>query len=324
MPLVDMTDMLHHAYRHGYAVGAFGVAGWDILEGAIEAAEHLRAPIILSLSKSYPGTGSIESLAKAVIEMGQRAAIPVSFQVEVDNDPQAAEEAIGMGCGAVVFNASSHPLPENVALTKKVASLAAPRGVLVVGQLGQLESVQPGDATESATGGSTSPLEAKYYVERTGVGCLAVSVSRMNSGGPKHDFPRLSKINQAAGIPLGIQGSTGFTDDQLRRMIHFGAAKINYCEPLLEVAARRIRENTLTPDGGYAALVEGVREAIRLEAERCISIWGCGGRSAEVLMQCRTWVPAAMSSERDPAEAGAAGSCRGEENTKEMFARSRP
>ena len=79
MPLIDMTDMLHHAYRHGYAVGAFGVAGWDILEGVIEAAEHQRAPIILSLSKSYPGAGSIESLAKAVIEMGQRAAIPVSF-----------------------------------------------------------------------------------------------------------------------------------------------------------------------------------------------------------------------------------------------------
>ena len=324
MPLVDMQDMLHHAYRYGYAVGAFGVASWDILEGVVEAASNLRAPIILSLSKSYPGTGSIESLAKAVIEMGQRATIPVAFQVEVDNDLQAAEEAIRMGCGGVVFNASSRPLPENVALTKKVVSLAAPHSVLVVGQVGQLESEPANDAAESAASGSTSPLEAKYYIERTGVGCLAVSVSRMNRGGSKHDFSRLSKINQAAGIPLGIHGSTGFTDDQVRRMIHFGAAKINYCEPLFEVAARRIRENTLAPDGGYAALVEGVREAIRLEAERCIRIWGSGGRSAEVLMQCHAWVPAAMGSERDPAEAGAAGPCRGEENTKTIFAGSRP
>ena len=242
----------------------------------------------------------------------------------MDNDPQAAEEAIGMGCGAVVFNASSRPLPENVALTKKVVSLAAPRGVLVVGQVGQLESEQANDAAESAASSSTSPLEAKYYVERTGVGCLAVSVNRINSGGNKYDFSRLSKINQAVGIPLGIHGSTGFTDDQLRRMIHFGAAKINYCEPLFEVAARRIRKITLAPAGGYAALVEGVRETICLEAEPCIRIWGGGGRAAEVLLLCRTWVPAAMSSERDPAEAGAAGSCRGEENTKTIFAGSRP
>ena len=67
---------MHHAYRHGYAVGAIGVASWDVLEGVVEAASNLRAPIILSVSKSYPGTNNIESLARAVIEMGQRAAIP--------------------------------------------------------------------------------------------------------------------------------------------------------------------------------------------------------------------------------------------------------
>ena len=81
MPLVDMKDMLSHAYSHGYAVGAFGVAGWDILEGVVEGAENMRAPIILSVSKLYPGTDNIESLSRAVIEMGQRTPIPVAFQI---------------------------------------------------------------------------------------------------------------------------------------------------------------------------------------------------------------------------------------------------
>lgn len=274
MPLVNMTDMLHHAYHHGYAVGAFGVAGWDILEGVVAAAEGMRAPIILSVSKSYPGTDSIESLARAVIEMGQRATIPVAFQIEVEDNPQAAAAAISMGCDGVVFNASSHPLPDNVKLTQKVVGLAATQGVLVVGQVGQLESGEANEAAESAVNGSTSPPEAKYYVERTGVGCLAVSVNRINSGGNKYDFTRLSKINQAVGIPLGIHGSAGFTDDQLRRMIGFGAAKINYSSVLLDVAARRIRENALAGVEGYAATMEGVRDAVRLEVERCIRVWG--------------------------------------------------
>lgn len=323
MPLVDMQDMLHHAYRHGYAVGAFGVAGWDILEGVVEAAEHMRAPIILSISKSCPGTGNIESLARAVIEMSQRAAIPVAFQMEVDDDLQAAQAAIGMGCGGVVFNASGHPLPDNVALTKKVASLAAPHGVLVVGQVGQIESEQAHDAAESAASGVTSPLEAKYYVERTGVGCLAVSVNRIQNGGSKYDFSRLSKINQAVAIPLGIHGSAGFTDDQLRRMIGFGAAKIHYSSALLDVAARRIRENALAGVEDYAATMEGVRNAVRLEVERCIRVWGCGGRAAEVLLQCRPQLPAPASSGCDIAEAGAGEAGRGEENMKSIFARSR-
>lgn len=288
MPLINMSDMLHHAYRHGYAVGAFGVVSWDILEGVVSAAEAMRAPIILSVSKFYAETDSIVSLARGVIEMGQRTSIPVAFQVEVDDNFQAAAAALDMGCDGIVFNASSHQLPDNVKLTRKMVDLAASRGVLVVGQVGQLDNVATNEA-EPAANGATSALEAKYYVEHAGVHCLAVSVSRTsnNMGGNKFDFTRLSRINQAVNIPLAIHGSAGFTDDQFRRMIGFGAAKINYSSVLQDVAARRIRQNALAGVQDYAATMDGVRDAVRQEAERCIKIWGGGGRAAEVLMQCR-------------------------------------
>ena len=35
MPLVDMKDMLQHAYRHGYAIGAF-----DLLEAKHDNASN--------------------------------------------------------------------------------------------------------------------------------------------------------------------------------------------------------------------------------------------------------------------------------------------
>ena len=80
MPLIDMQDMrasrLPSRLRGGCdwrgQLGCSGGGG----RGCFEAASNLRAPIILSVSKSYPGTNNIESLARAVIEMGQRAAIP--------------------------------------------------------------------------------------------------------------------------------------------------------------------------------------------------------------------------------------------------------
>lgn len=289
MPLVDMKDMLHHAYTYGYAVGAFGVAGWDILEGVVEAAENARAPVILSLSKSYPGTENIESLALAVVGRAQRASVPVAFQIELGGDPQEVEDAVKQGCSGVVFDASQHSLPENVALTKKAVSIASLNGVIVVGQLANLDS---GDVAESAAVKSTSAIEAKHYVERTGVMCLAVSVSRMERGSAKHDFTRLGKINQTLGIPLGIHGGGGLSDEQFRRMISYGAAKINYSIPLFEVMAQRIRENALKPDAGYASIMEQARAAIREEVERCIRMWGCGGRAAEILQNCRVWTSA--------------------------------
>lgn len=291
MPLVNMTDMLQHAYRYNYAVGAFGVAGWDILEGVVEAAEAMRAPVILSLSRTYPGTENIESLALAVVGKAQRATVPIAFQIEVQDDPQAVEEAIKMGCGGVVFDASQRAFMDNVSLTKKAVGLAMPHGVMVVGQLANLDN---GDAAESAAGKSTSPIEAKHFVERTGVACLAVSVSRIEGGNTKHDFSRLAKINQMIGIPLGIHGGNALSDDQFRRMINFGAAKINYSTPLFEAVARGIRDNALKPGAGYAELVEQMRGAIRAEVERCVRLWGCGGRAAEILQCSRITVPDTM------------------------------
>lgn len=38
MPLVNMKDMLDHAYRHGYAVGAFDVVSLDFVTGIMAAA----------------------------------------------------------------------------------------------------------------------------------------------------------------------------------------------------------------------------------------------------------------------------------------------
>ena len=35
MPLVDMRDMLNHAYHNNYAIGGFGLVSLDFLEAII-------------------------------------------------------------------------------------------------------------------------------------------------------------------------------------------------------------------------------------------------------------------------------------------------
>lgn len=105
-----------------------------------------------------------------------------------------------MGCSGVIFEASQHNLPENVALTKKAVSMTVSNGVIVVGQFANLDS---GEMTVSATVKSTSAIYDKHYVERIGVACLTVSVRRMERGSAKHDLARLVKINQKLGIQLG-------------------------------------------------------------------------------------------------------------------------
>jgi fructose-bisphosphate aldolase class II len=132
-------------------------------------------------------------------------------------------------------------------------------------------------------------------VARTGVDCLAVSIGTLNGrlrGKPKLDCERLKRINDALKIPLVIHAGTGLADEQYRRLISHGVAKINCSSVLAEAAGNRIRANARADArGGYTGLVKDVREGIREEVERCMRLWGSAGRAAEVLVQCQAWQP---------------------------------
>ena len=82
MALVNMTDMLGHAYRHGYAVGAFGVVTLDFLEAIIRAAENYRAPVILNLAESHFDYYDFDLLAPAAVAAARRAKVPVAIHLD--------------------------------------------------------------------------------------------------------------------------------------------------------------------------------------------------------------------------------------------------
>jgi len=296
MPLVDMKDMLHHAYDNGYAVGAFDLVSLDFLEGIISAAERCRAPVILSLAESHFDYFDFELIMPAVEAAAQRATVPVAIHLDHGASPDTAARAINLGCNGVMVDASREPLPDNIRCTHDVVNMAHACGVPVEGELGYVPGVEGEDA-ERHPGKITftTVAEASSYREQTGVDFLAVSIGTVHGrmkGKPKLDFQRLQQINEALGIPLVIHGGTGLSDDQFRRLIANGVAKINYYTALSDAAAKRIIENiNAGTTSGYTGLVKNIRTVIAAEAERCIRLWGAAGRADEVLSRCRPWMP---------------------------------
>lgn len=294
MPLVHLSDMLNHAYRHNYAVGAFGVVNLHFLEGVIQAAENCRAPVVLNLIESHLESYDFELLMPAVTAAARRAAVPVAINFDHGTTLASAEHAIRAGCNGVMVDTSALPFSENLWQTRDIVVMAHACGVTVEGELGYVPGVE-GENAKNHPGelAYTSATEAKVYVERTGVDCLAVSVGTVHGrmkGSPKLDYTRLAKIKEATAVPLVIHGGTGLSDEQFRRLIANGVAKINYYTALADSAGRRIRENVAADrKGGHSVLMAGVRDAVREETERCIRLWGSGGRAAEVLAQCPPW-----------------------------------
>lgn len=278
MPLVNMKDMLNHAYRNGYAVGAFDVGSLELIGAVVDAAETNRSPVILSLAESGGDDGDFELSMAAAEHAAQRAAVPVAIHVHCASTLEAATRAIRHGCNGVTTAASNDDFSSNVAHTREIVALAHACGVPVEGELGQnpAASNDPAQASDIATA-CTSVKEAEAFVSRTGVNFLAVAIgngcARLR-GKPKLDFDRLKKINEAVRMPLAIHAESGLSDDQFRKLIGQGVAKI-YFRTLLDDEEFRRR----------------LRSVLRAEVERCMILWGSAGRAAEVLAQCEPWRP---------------------------------
>lgn len=305
MPLIHMSDMLGHAYRNGYAVGAFDLVSLDFLTGILAAAERCRAPVILSLRDAHFEHDDFELLMAACVVATRRTPVPMAIHLDHGAGMETAVRAIRAGCNGVMVDTSALPLDENLRLTREVVAMAHACGVAVEGELGCASGTDGEDAqSHPAKSAYTSPEEAKDFVARSGVDCLAVSIGAMHgrTKGIPLDFARLGKINEAVGLPLVILGGSGLSNDQFRKLIASGVAKINCHIALAEVAGADIRERVRRfPFAGYTQLVAGVNDAVRGKAERMIRLWGGSGRAADVLARCRPWREndAAIASYRD-------------------------
>lgn len=295
MPLVNMKDLLDHAYRHNYAVGAFEVINLEFLQGVMAAAERCRAPVIVGLGRPQQETVDFDLLAAAVMHAAQRTSVPVVIHMHHCADIQSAVHAVKAGCNGVMVDASHRDLGDNMDITGRVVAMAREYGVPVEGKLGYAADEQ-GDGAEADPGrvAYTAVAEARGYVDRTGVDFLSVSVVTAAGGPkarPKLNWQRLKQINEVLGVPLAIGGDPALSHSHYARLISYGVAKINYYAGLAQVAHEQVRSSLKTnAKGGYGAVMGAARAAVEQETERCLRLWGAAGRAAEVLEQCKPWV----------------------------------
>jgi fructose-bisphosphate aldolase class II len=292
MALVNMRDMLKHAYHNSYAVGAFDLVSLDFLEGIMDAAERCQAPVILSLAESHFNYFDFEYIMPAVETAARHATVPVAIHLDHGASLASAIRAINLGCNGVMVDASNAALPDNIRATRDVVDMARGCGLPVEGELGYVPGVEGEDADRHPGEiAYTTVEEAQHYVEQTGVDFLAVSIGTVHGrmqGEPSLDFDRLAQINEVLRIPLVIHGGTGLSGEQFRQLIDNGVAKINYYTALADTAGQCIRANA-EQHHSYTGLLKGAKDAIRQKVEHCLRLWGSANRAADVLTFCQPW-----------------------------------
>ena len=223
--LVTLQEIIAMAEEGNYCVPAFNIYNLETMMGILDAAEELKAPVIMQL---YPRLINEEVgfyLSPAALAAAHKAKVPVCLHLDHAAAKEEVYKSLRWGYTGIMQDGSSLTYEENVALTRSTVEMCATIGVGVEGEIGHV-----GFAYEETMGDFTDPAEAKDFVEKTGVCCLAVLVG--NAHGhykkePKLDIQRIKDIREACGVPLVLHGGSGIPDDQVKAAIANGMRKMN-------------------------------------------------------------------------------------------------
>ena len=80
--LVNMRDLLADARVGGYAVGSFSVANMEMVLGVLQAAEELRAPVILQIAEVRLRQSPLELIGPLMVAAARQASVPVAVHFD--------------------------------------------------------------------------------------------------------------------------------------------------------------------------------------------------------------------------------------------------
>ena len=227
--LVGTKEMFQDALKGKYAIGAYNVNNMELLQAIVEAAEELRAPIILQVSAGARKYANQTYLIKLVEAALNSSTIPIALHLDHGEDFEICKACIDGGFSSVMIDGSKHTFEENIALTKQVVDYAHPRGISVEAELGRLAGVEDNISVTEKDAIYTNPREAQEFIERSGCDSLAVAIGTSHGafkfkGEPKLDFERLAEIKAAVGqdYPLVLHGSSSVPDYLVKICNDFG------------------------------------------------------------------------------------------------------
>lgn len=223
--ITDMGTILRKAKKEGYGVAAPNIWSLNTAKSVFEAAEELKAPIILDAA----GVHHLEECADAARFYEKKFPnVVAALNLDHGGDFDEIITAIHLGFSSVMVDRSTLSFEENVREVAEIVKIAHAVGVSVEAELGHVG--QGFEYEETRDAGLTRKEEAVEFVKRTGVDCLAVSVGTSHGtykGTPKLEFDLLKELSELVEVPLVLHGGSGTGDENLQKAVKIGIQKVN-------------------------------------------------------------------------------------------------
>jgi fructose-bisphosphate aldolase class II len=256
MSLVGTKEMFAKAYSGGYAIGAFNVNNMEIVQGITEAANELRSPVILQVSKGARKYANHYYLVKLVEAAVHETDIPIALHLDHGPDFDTCKACIDGGFTSVMIDGSALPFDKNIEQTKRVVEYAHAHNVVVEAELGTLAGIEDEVKVKDGESSYTQPEQVQEFVEKTGCDSLAIAIGTSHGAykfkpgtKPQLRFDILKEVEKRLpGFPIVLHGSSsvpqefvniinqyggnmpgaiGVPEDQLREAATMAVCKIN-------------------------------------------------------------------------------------------------
>jgi fructose-bisphosphate aldolase class II len=228
--LVSAKEMLEKARDGKYAVGQFNINNLEWTKAVLQAAQELNSPVILGVSegagKYMTGYKTVSAMVKAMIEE-MNITVPVALHLD-HGTYDGCYKCIEAGFSSIMFDGSHYPIEENVEKTTELVKVCKEKGMSIEAEVGSIGGEEDGVV---GMGECADPNECKQVAD-LGVTMLAAGIGNIHGKYPADwaglSFETLAAIKDKVGdMPLVLHGGTGIPEDQIKKAISLGVAKIN-------------------------------------------------------------------------------------------------
>ena len=276
------SHIVNNALRAGIMVPAFNVPYLPMIEPVIRAVVDQDCFALIETARlewiKFESRGPA-----AVMEEFAKWNKPDYINLHLDHVPVIDEdnhkvnylsiirEAIDLGYGSVMVDASRLDLEGNIRATRQAVELAHAAGIPCEAELGAVLGHEAGppppyDELFESGMGFTDIKEAERFVLETGCDWLSVAVGSVHGAvsaafkdrkkvAARLDLEHLEKLRRATGIPLVLHGGSGVKREYLLAAIKKGIAKVNIATEI-----RQPYEAVLKESGSASAAQQAVYE----------------------------------------------------------------
>jgi len=269
-----LREYIKEAEDKGVAIGHFNISNIEALHGIYNAAKKLNLPVIIGVSEGeeeFIGRDEVAFLVKMIRE---RDNYPIFLNADHHYTFESVKKALDAGYDSAIIDAVKLPLEENILLTKKCVDYARELGIKegrdilieaelgFIGQSSKLLDAIPEGVSEKTM---TLPLDAKTFVEQTGINLLAPSVGNIHGmvkgGNPRLDINRIKEVRESCGVPLVLHGGSGITNEDFVNAIKAGISII-HINTEIRVAYKEVLEKYLKENPNEVAPYKILKPAV--------------------------------------------------------------